>query len=599
MTRAKGELLESIGEFEYSVCPSMDIISQMGVDQLINYRVNWEKIYEIEFDGQFGVVYKKDGKFFIVVDKEMNLNVYDTNEGRLTTSITNSRALELISWSESVTDTGSNNEFGDRGIEYIEKCLPSIPSVLNSILEQKHSFDFIVYGGANQLNISIFGIFSIENLIKLDGTFMGHVTDGSNIAENYILAQLDQDLAIHSVQLGFLNQYPNLNALTLISSKISKYFAQLQLSFNSISSESQVYVTHSRKVVGLLEDESLQYVDELLELLLTGMFSKGVHIWLTDYLGEAGLTRWQGVLRKSMEKIRSIVFTSIIPLIERLILNYTNFTQLLTNKKQDQITGKLQSLLRQVYSFITDLNTESYRLNKFIEWLQLLLKDLNEDFTDERKQDILNSISTVDTGEISNYLKQGLNSSCITKFTDPQSVPMSLTRDLKVFINAKFSILKMEIKKNVSLANTFTIPNMNIEYLQHLFYQHKAQLFVVVLDHSDSLTLYCINPHDTTLASVTQSSVKFEQSIRCIKVSPSQNILFVLLQDKIITLHPQTLKEMSRIPIEVADFAATDLQLNLNLFLLSNSSHRYIQMRRERERINDSRCLGISDSIYI
>ncbi|ODV97646.1 hypothetical protein PACTADRAFT_47520 [Pachysolen tannophilus NRRL Y-2460] len=492
----------------------MDIITVAnGNHSLSSYRIDGERIYNLNLgnsskggsnladdSGQdFVILYKDDGKFFLAVDSK-TLKIYDTNNGKLISSFDNNfqdNTIEFISWclegnEDNQNDTGIGNLY-----EYIEDSLPKIPPVDSNITgngnvekliesyKEDNTSNFIIYGNKGIVNLLVFGLFNIENILEYNNTnfasrILSHDYNKNNISSQFFLAiDTENNLVIKNLELGFLG-YENNNDKIQISKKmilISNFLNYLNLFKKLITKnlkDSNIFLDYDFKIVNLLQEEidknsekaNVSSIDELYDLLLTGMITESIKQWLEDYLGDRGLKRWYQLASQCYENNKKLVFHFLIPIIERLLLIYNNFVNLSKqepnekNFESDEIIAVLKKILRNLYIFLNDLNLEFLNFKNFNNWLSLLLKKImllnnNDDDNDDEFFEIEKKLNNnINIEKISNFLNSNFKNSCILSKQKDLNAKLN---DVEQLVNYKIINLKKQLKQKIKINDKNTL----------------------------------------------------------------------------------------------------------------------------------------------
>ncbi|GMF07543.1 unnamed protein product [[Candida] boidinii] len=217
---------------------------------------------------------------------------------------------------------------------------------------------------------------------------------------------------------------------------------------------------NNRGVANSEENGILNTLDDLCDLLLTGIISDATKIWITDYIGDRGLKRWSKLGKSCYDNFKKVLFYDLIPASEQLLVLLTNISGLADWKTKtadlsldpENINNSIEigkSILKELYHLLFLVNEEGNGFDSFIDWLTFILNDItgnsNDDMVQSKTSDIIDYMTN---GLLYSKLLKRLNN---LKDSDTTSNNVfAMFKDLRKSCDITLTSVRQSISEKVS-----------------------------------------------------------------------------------------------------------------------------------------------------
>ncbi|KAH3672796.1 hypothetical protein WICMUC_004018 [Wickerhamomyces mucosus] len=532
------EFIKRIDGLSYSWCPTMSLVALTSDNGkcLWIYRKTGQKVWDITLSEGFikTIVWKPDGKHFAIITSKNQCLIYDTNTSHMISSLNGSKTESFSIGGWFLKRREHYNKHLNLYDLDIMKSLPRLTPVpipasswnssnnSQAKFSTRHAIDGMIQNNNNndldllflfsdtKVNIVLHGLFTLGpvELIPFnedDEEIVHYITTKAN--EHYVLTSsfVNMQYRVRRFHTSFVDNYEFLQEVTLSSSKIIALLGYIDEILIYSSQEIKTYLDFNNKFLGILSDElkpkNETVVDELYNLLLTGMMNDQVKDWLENTIGERGIKRWTRFGEISFDGARRTIVYHLVPACERLILllnklsaasgaSSRNFSA--KYLEESKITAR--KFLKLLYGFISEINHEQQLFNSFINWITVALSELQEEKPKAsfKTSDVLNFINT--------YLeKSGL-------FMFIPNLKRS-TNQMKINNEDLFGSLKQNIRDHVLVDKNFIV---NLGMIA------EKQKITEIND-----TVYVITGHDSTVV-IYKIDSKFKTSTSIIISNPNK-----------------------------------------------------------------------------
>ncbi|CDK25358.1 unnamed protein product [Kuraishia capsulata CBS 1993] len=448
----------------FSWCPTMDLVAVTSQDAstLFVFRLNGQRVWSLAIKGVKirDFVWRPDGKLMALFGEDGSCRLYDSDKGKLVAlldeSLSDSRYLACC-WSKREKEFRSLGKFDQLAEMDIAKSLPALSQLPNASFSESlkilsddllkcegSTSDLLIAGLDNgELSLTLYGLFAIgrSQLKSLKTLRFVNVVSSEDLESHYAIMEDTKNVYIARIDTTFVSKYGAfLPVVSVTISQTLNIMSYLKGAMDVITHDCKPFIDFNHRTMSLLEDEikqdaaysSLDFEEpgfKLYDLLLTGMVSKPVLQWLTEYVGERGIKKWIKLGNQALEGARKVLFTYVIPGVERLILHLTKLSGYAkwSNVIEDDLGMEAalfesaieatSDLLRLVYKLIADINSEQRLFQNFIDWLSYALQDIT---SDDPIKDRYFEVS-----DISEYITLGLNESILKNLvkTEESRIP--------------------------------------------------------------------------------------------------------------------------------------------------------------------------------
>ncbi|KAF6010526.1 hypothetical protein HII13_003302 [Brettanomyces bruxellensis] len=411
----------------FELCPKMDLISfQLNSNTIWIYRLNNEKVWDLdlEYDDEKDesiaqLCWRPDGKLFAVISNLGKVTLFDAENGKPVISFHIGQSYNLhhvgvCIWSsiKIITDKIHKNSpytelfdihLKDSLVKLSDQNI-AIDDEISLDDESSSTLDFLLVCSLDGLtSLVLSGVFTVENYqLPIENEKVVKIVSNYDLSSDFILTQNNNKgtFQIYRLNIKFVKKYGS--KLPLISRSCSTLIGLLnglQTHIEQMKVDHKPFADYTTRIIDLLKgeinenDKDQQNNDpvyDLYDLLLTGSLSNATKTWLTDYLGDRGIKRWLKLGKKHFEGSRKVLFYSIIPALQHILVHLTEFqglseweeTSELLGLRQEKIDSAIKitsSIMKSCYKYMMLLNEEQKNFESVMDWFGGIIQEVTED----------------------------------------------------------------------------------------------------------------------------------------------------------------------------------------------------------------------------
>lgn len=408
----------------YCICPTMDIISfQLNSNTLLFYRLNNEKVWDICLNYKddtnekiYRICWRPDGKLFAVLSNLGTVSLFDSGSGSLVMQFQvcegSKNTTEICSWATIENEEGNKPLAGSKYSQIFEGNLVNslVKLTAGSIVgddgvltSEGSALDFLIVVQSHGIvSVILSGAFTIEGyqLPAQTGKALSVLSNPDLVSHYIVMKNDDGSIDLIEFDTTFVSSYgPRLSSISHSCSRVVGFINSLHKYIHLMDDDSKPFFDYTTRIIALLKGEidersHAKYnedpVYDLYDLLLTGSLSEATKTWLTDYLGDRGVKRWQKLGDKHFGGSRKILFYSMIPTLQHLIIHLTKLeglskweeTRNLLGLDSQQIAIALQTasdFLKECYKTMMSLNENQKNFESVMKWFNDIIQELTTD----------------------------------------------------------------------------------------------------------------------------------------------------------------------------------------------------------------------------
>ncbi|OWB64728.1 hypothetical protein B5S33_g655 [[Candida] boidinii] len=455
----------------------------------------------------------------------------------------------------------------------------------NSIL------DFLVVCSETAvISTTLYGVFNIGEYVipQLANTYSLVLASGSSksLESQFFLIEKEDGIFLSRVNSMYVSYFgPILPEVTLNCSKLIGLLSYFQEALELLMQQAKPFTDYTTRILSLLESEIkekntettaknpantgtvndisvsskennrgvanseengiLNTLDDLCDLLLTGIISDATKIWITDYIGDRGLKRWSKLGKSCYDNFKKVLFYDLIPASEQLLVLLTNISGLADWKTKtadlsldpENINNSIEigkSILKELYHLLFLVNEEGNGFDSFIDWLTFILNDItgnsNDDMVQSKTSDIIDYMTN---GLLYSKLLKRLNN---LKDSDTTSNNVfSMFKDLRKSCDNTLTSVRQSISEKVSSDDLVHISELGasgcrIQIVDNSIRNNEEGLILILKDKPeiDIFNFGILDPGNTLSKLTVTFTAKFPELSKANKVKVEAEII----QDK-------------------------------------------------------------------
>ncbi|OWB71576.1 hypothetical protein B5S31_g1266 [[Candida] boidinii] len=455
----------------------------------------------------------------------------------------------------------------------------------NSIL------DFlVVWSETATIYTTLYGVFNIGEYVipQLENTYSLILASGSSksLESQFFLIEKEEGIFLSKVNSMYVSYFgPILPEVTLNCSKLIGLLSYFQEALELLMQEAKPFTDYTTRILSLLESEIkekneettaknqtsaevvndisgssndnnnasansedngiLNTLDDLCDLLLTGIISDATKVWITEYIGDRGLKRWSKLGKSCYDNFKKVLFYDLIPASEQLLVLLTNISGLADwktktadlNLDPENINNSIEigkSILKELYHLMFLVNEEGNGFDSFINWLTFILNDITGDSNDDMVQS--------KTSDIIDYMTNGLLYSKLLRrlnnFKDSDTTSdniFAMFKDLRKSCDTTLTSVRQSISEKVSSDDLVHISESGasgckIQIVDNSIHNNEEGLILILKDKPeiDVLNFGIQNPGNTLNKLTVTFTEKFPELSNANKIKVEAEII----QDK-------------------------------------------------------------------
>ncbi|OUM53732.1 hypothetical protein BVG19_g3041 [[Candida] boidinii] len=455
----------------------------------------------------------------------------------------------------------------------------------NSIL------DFLVVCSETAvISTTLYGVFNIGEYVipQLAHTYSLVLASGSSksLESQFFLIEKEDGIFLSRVNSMYVSYFgPILPEVTLNCSKLIGLLSYFQEALELLMQQAKPFTDYTTRILSLLESEIkekntettaknpadagtvndisvsskennrgvanseengiLNTLDDLCDLLLTGIISDATKIWITDYIGDRGLKRWSKLGKSCYDNFKKVLFYDLIPASEQLLVLLTNISGLADWKTKtadlsldpENINNSIEigkSILKELYHLLFLVNEEGNGFDSFIDWLTFILNDItgnsNDDMVQSKTSDIIDYMTN---GLLYSKLLKRLNN---LKDSDTTSNNVfSMFKDLRKSCDNTLTSVRQSISEKVSSDDLVHVSELGasgcrIQIVDNSIRNNEEGLILILKDKPeiDIFNFGILDPGNTLSKLTVTFTAKFPELSKANKVKVEAEII----QDK-------------------------------------------------------------------
>lgn len=545
---------EAVDALCYSWCPTMDLVAITvgNGKRVLIFRMNGTKVWDIPINQGIvkDLVWRPDGKQLAITLTKSQTLVYDTNTARLLSTLSTTQDANFGHWIVSDAPP-TNNKFAGIIDSDVMKSLPRLPPLPSSSKtahtfatreaidviqhEKNNMMDLLFLFGDKDVTITLHGLFLLGsvNIIPQDSDDDIVNAATRTVEDHYVLTSsfttMQHTLRRFSTQ--FVQSYDFLQDITLSSSKIIALLGYIEEILIFSTQAIKAYTEFNTKFVGILKEELTNknevVVDELYNLLLTGMMNDEVKDWIQNTVGDRGVKRWSKIGETAFESTRRTILYHLVPACERLILLLSKLNSMskssvtLSEKFElehlNNSSQAVKKLLKLLFDFVFKINREQELFNSFIIWIHSTLSELQDEIPKEKYV----------TSEVSTFINDHLEKSVLMML-----VPYLRRNfnEVKIHTHDMFESIKSHIRSSITPDNSFAIPLGRCTEKQAMKFID-GELYVVSY-YETTLDIYKV---DVTSQNTRSTSVVFPNEIKDVQLTEDAQV-FITIESSLLRI---------------------------------------------------------------
>lgn len=317
--------------------------------------------------------------------------------------------------------------------------------------ESENLLDCLLVVNANALlSMTFNNLFTVSDIeLPEDCKYLQHATPESLFSQFFLVSNSSGQLQLREMKLQVDDSLKRRHLLEVIewSSQLVSIINHVRDQLSLIVAEAEAYLKILDRHLGNLKDVLYEDVDlttnfphpsavedkiveTLIDILLTGLVPRNLKDYWLNQFGERGLIKVSALGNNAYDNSRKILFSQIILALEKIIILLSNLEGVAAAETSyrlkslgisaDSVKSAIkesQTLAKDLYSFIWQVNAEQESFNKFLNWAKIeIIEKLSKEDNDAEL--FFNAHPTMEfkASDIMEFLEEKLFDSALLRY---------------------------------------------------------------------------------------------------------------------------------------------------------------------------------------